>query len=338
MNRRADRPVMLRAGGEVRGIPAFTAAGPQVLMADISEFQADIADAAYLNWSQAIGIRAAYGAEHDDNAWYGGARRDALHAGGAKAILIYQYLVAGQDAAAQAHALVSLVGRLRPGEKLICDLEEGEGDQSARWRQWSAVIAAAYGTTHGATPWLYSGLYFASAHGLRPQWLAAYQGSEPAASHILWQFTAAFPVPGIGLADCSIYRGSISQLAALMYQPPQPAPPEPALEAVMVNCSPLQLPDWQPGPDGKSPALTVDLSSAGTYKAIGFSSDWLLAGQPQPAIRVAVHSVKHDWSQIIEGQPIPVKGKWVLVFEEPDVDYISVSRANASPALVSAGT
>lgn len=245
MNHRADRPVMLRAGGEVRGVPAFTAA-PQVLMADISEFQPDIADAAYLAWSKAIAIRAAYGDAHDDSAWYGGARRDALHAGGVKALLIYQYLVAGQDAAAQAHALVSLVGLLRPGEKLVCDLEEGEGDQSARWRQWSAVIAAAYGTANGASPWLYSGLYFASAHGLRPQWLAAYQGSEPATSHILWQFSSSCPVPGVGLADASVYHGTIDQLAAYTYGG-KPVPPSPLdwQEAMM-----QQLPVLREGATG----------------------------------------------------------------------------------------
>lgn len=332
-------PVAFRAGGEPRGVPAFGAA-PSVLLADVSEFEPQINDPIYLHWSRAVIIRAAYGDAHDDAAWYGGARRDALHKGGARFIGIYQYLVAGQDAAAQAHALVRLVGRLRPGEKLIADMEEGDGNQAARWRQWSAVIAAAYGTQHGASPWLYSGLDFAATHNLRPDWVAAYGPSEPAMPHVLWQFTPTFPVPGVGLADCSVYHGPIGELAALAYQPsPPPKPPAPPKppEDDMVNVSPLQLPAWQSGQGGSTPAVTVDLSSAGTYKAIGFSSDWPLAGQPQPAIRVAVHSVRHGWTQIVTGE-IPASGKWVVAFKETDVDYLSVARANASPALVSAGT
>jgi hypothetical protein len=324
---------MFRAGGEPRGIPAL-ATGPATYLADISEYEPSVSDAAYLAWSKAIVIRAAYGDQHDDTAWYSGARRDALHAGGVRFLGIYQYLVAGQDAAAQAHELVRLVGRLRPGEKLFADLEEGDGDQYPRYRQWLAVIAAAYGMAHGAAPWLYSGLYFSAMHNLKPEWLAAYQGDEPAPPHLLWQFSPAYPVPGVGLADCSVFHGSIGQLAAYAYQPaPHPVPPP---EDDMVNVSPLQLPDYG-GPGGKTPAVTVDLSSAGTHRAIGFSSDWSLAGQPQPRIRVAVHSVSKEFSQIAD-EPVPAKGKLVIHFAEPDVDYVSVARSSESAALVSAGT
>lgn len=59
--------------------PLFT--GTYTLLADCSEFQPDIADLTYLKWSKAIVIRAAYGDQHDDAAWYGGARRADLHAG-----------------------------------------------------------------------------------------------------------------------------------------------------------------------------------------------------------------------------------------------------------------
>lgn len=105
----------------------------------------------------------------------------------------------------------------------------------------------------------------------------------------------------------------------------------------MPNFSPLQLPAYGSGPGGKTPALTIDLSSASTYKAIGFSSDWSLAGLPQPLIRVAVHSAA-GFGLIHHDQPVPATGKWVLEFGAEQVDYISVARANASTALVSAGT
>jgi hypothetical protein len=222
-------PVMFRAGADpgaavsARAVPA--SAGPSILLADVSEYQANIADAAYLRWSKGIAFRAMYGTTVD-RAWYGGGRRDGLHAGGARFIGMYQYLTAGQDAAAQAHALVNLVGNLRQGEKLVCDIEEGPpGQQAARWRQWSAVITAAYG--RAAAPWLYAGLSFSQAAGLDPQWVAAYRAVEPPGNHLMWQFSASYPVPGVGTTDCNRFRGSIDELAALGWQTAPVKPPAP---------------------------------------------------------------------------------------------------------------
>ena len=192
----------------------FRAGKPQVFLADCSEFQPDIADAAYLAWSKAIVIRAMYGDAHDDNAWYGGARREVLHAGGVRWLGIYQYIVPDQDAAAQARALVNLLGPLRPGELPIGDLEAGGAGQAARWAAWSQVIREAY----GLTPWLYSGLDFARTQGLSPQWVAAYQSSPPDIPHLMWQFSDDYEVPGVGTADCSVFSGTIAQLAAHAHQ------------------------------------------------------------------------------------------------------------------------
>jgi hypothetical protein len=203
-----------RAGGEPRGVPA-RATGDTTYLADVSEFQPDVADSAYLAWSKAIAIRALYGTSHDDGAWYGGARRADLHAGGVRWLGIYAYITQGEDAATQARAFVNLVGPLQPGEMPIGDLEEGDGDQSGRWQAWSSVIIRAY----GIGPWLYSGLDFAAAHNLQPQWVAAYRDVEPAVPHLLWQFSPSYPVPGVGPADCSLYRGTVGQLATLAWQP-----------------------------------------------------------------------------------------------------------------------
>jgi GH25 family lysozyme M1 (1,4-beta-N-acetylmuramidase) len=234
---------MFRAGGAAGEEPLPTplavmsglAAGtPKVLMADVSEFQPDINDAAYLAWSRAIIIRAAYGATHDDRAWFGGQRRDLLHAGGARFVGIYQYIRADQDPARQAAALVELVGPLRPGEKLIADIEEGSGNLLEVWRIWSALVAGATGDE----PWLYSGLNFAAAHHLSPvEWVAAYQAAEPATPHVLWQFSDGFQVPGIGRCDCSVFRGTISQLAALAYGGQQ----QNWTETMITNLPTLQL-------------------------------------------------------------------------------------------------
>jgi peptidoglycan hydrolase-like protein with peptidoglycan-binding domain len=218
-------------------------AGDIVLLADISEFQPNISDAAYLAWSKAAVIRAMYGSTHDDRAWYGGARRDGLHAAGIAFLGIYQYLVATQDAAVQAHALVNLLGNLRPREKLICDLEEGPASQqAARWRQWSAVITSAYG--RAAAPWLYSGVDFAASAGVSPQWAAAYQDGEPAGEHLLWQFTDAYPVPGVGTADCNRFHGTIDDLAALGWQGMGTATPAPAPAPAPVKPTPAPAPNW----------------------------------------------------------------------------------------------
>lgn len=197
----------------VPGSIAAAALPGVVLMADCSEFQPDIADAAYLRWSKAIIVRALYGTRVD-KAWYGGARRDALHAGGARFIGIYAYIT-GEDITAQARALVSLLGTLRPGEKIIADIEEGPGSQQARWVTWAKAVNAALGDP----PWDYAGLNYAAAHGLQPvTWVAAYGTREPDPPHQLWQFTDAFTVPGVGVCDCSVFHGSIDELAALAYQ------------------------------------------------------------------------------------------------------------------------
>jgi len=214
--------VPFRAGGETAraaSLAAVLAPGPQVLLADISEFQPQISDAAYLAWSKAIVIRAAYGDAHDDHAWYGGDRRDQLHAGGAKFLGIYQYLVNGQDGAAQASALHRLVGDIRPGEVLIADYEEGQRQMLTAWylrmRQLYPQAAWPY-------LWTYTGLNFGNAHGVLPvEWIAAYQAAEPVTPHKLWQFTDAYNVPGVGTCDCSVFHGTIDQLAALAYPAPQ---------------------------------------------------------------------------------------------------------------------
>jgi peptidoglycan hydrolase-like protein with peptidoglycan-binding domain len=224
-------PVMFRAGGGSGETPlpaapaamAPAAVGARVMCADISEFQSDIADKAYLAWSKAIIIRAMYGDQHDDRAWYGGARRAALHAGGVRFLGIYAYLVAGQDPVTQGEALVHMVGKLQPGEKLIADIEEGSGDLEETFRIWASVV----GGSTGDAPWCYSGLNFAAVHGLAPvDWVAAYQGTEPSVAHELWQFTDAYQVPGVGTCDCSVFHGTIDELAGLAYGgKPVPVPP-----------------------------------------------------------------------------------------------------------------
>lgn len=219
-----------RAGGQPAGgiapraataLPKFS--GNYVLLADCSEFQPSLADATYLRWSRAIVIRACYGDAHDDKAWYGGQRRADLHKGGALFLGLYQYLVAGQDGAAQANALHALVGGLQRGEVLIADFEEGAKGTLTAW--YNRMQALGYPDKY---LWTYTGEYFGRSQGVLPvQWLADYTSVEPAGAHTLWQFTDRYPVPGVGTTDASVYHGTVEQLASLAYQgapAPKPAP------------------------------------------------------------------------------------------------------------------
>jgi hypothetical protein len=205
-----------RAGGPPHGIPVPAAAGPVTYLADVSEFQPDIADAAYLAWSKAIAVRAMYGDAHDDQAWYGGQRRALLHSGGARFLAVYQYLAAGQPGAAQAQAFRRLVGAIRPGEVLVADAEEVGHDVLTGW--YNTMIAL-YGQGIHPYLWTYTGVTFGQQQGLLPvEWIASYSAAEPATPHKLWQFTDSYQVPGIGTCDCSLFHGSIDQLAALAYK------------------------------------------------------------------------------------------------------------------------
>lgn len=221
-----DEPRKPFRAGELPGVspeivtPEFT--GTYTLLADVSEFQMNVADAAYLAWSKAVVIRALYGANHDDKAWFGGQRRALLHSGGAKFVGIYQYLVSGQSGTTQAQAFHSLVGAIQKGEVFIADFEEGSKPMLTDW--YNEMIKL-YGAGISKYLWTYSGLYFGQNQGVMPvQWLADYTSAEPAKGQTLWQFTSAYNVPGVGVCDCSVYHGSVDQLAALAYQGSAPAP------------------------------------------------------------------------------------------------------------------
>jgi Ion channel len=215
-------PAPFRAGGQQRGIPVFATTSPQVIMADCSEFQPDINDATYLAWSKAIAIRALFGDAHDDAAWFGGARRADLHAGGAQFLGIYAFLVSGQSGAAQAQAFHVLVGGIQPGEVFIADLEEGD---HALLTAWFNEMIALYGKSISPHLWTYTGLVFGEAAGILPvEWIADYASTEPSSKHKLWQFSDAYPVPGVGTADASLFHGDIDELAALAYQVPEKPP------------------------------------------------------------------------------------------------------------------
>ena len=184
-----------------------------IYLADVSEYQPDIDDAAYVAWSHGIMVRALYGDAHVDRAWYSGARRTDLHAAGIEFLGLYQYLVSGQSGTSQARAFHNQVGPIRKGEVFVADFEEGEKSMLTSW--YNEMIAL-YGSGISNHLWTYTGLDFGRSAGVLPvQWIASYGTSKPSTPHTLWQFSDSYHVPGIGTCDCNRYDGSMSELAAL---------------------------------------------------------------------------------------------------------------------------
>jgi hypothetical protein len=133
----------------------------------------------------------------------------------------YQYLTASADPLKAAQAFIVTLGTYRPNV-VICDLEEGDGDQSGRWRLWEQAMLA-----FPAKKWLYTGLAYAKAHNLHPDWVAAYGQTEPTMPHVLWQYADNAPFPGIGNCDGNLFHGTVQDLTWLT-DPPQPVPvPDP---------------------------------------------------------------------------------------------------------------
>jgi hypothetical protein len=261
------------------------------LMADVSEFQPNIADATYLNnFSKAIIIRASYGTR-TDRAWFGGQRRDLLLSGGARFLGIYQYITAFEDITAQARAFCKLLGKLNAGEYPIADIEEGSGSQSGRWQTWAHVVF----NELGWDPANYSGEFFARDHGIQPvDWVAAYGTSEPSVPHTLWQFTDHFSIPGVGVADCSVFHGTIDDLAALAYGGSKPAPPSNItyLTAAETEAIVAALPVLTPGiTDDQLPHWYVRRVQAVLNDVYGASPRLTVDGVYGPASQAAVKSL-----------------------------------------------
>ena len=218
------------------------------------------------NFSQAIIIRAAYGAHHDDRAWFGGDRRKQLHDNGIRYLGMYQYIVAGQDIVQQAKAFCNLVKVMRPGEDLWADIEEGGGNQQGRWQTWAHVV-------HDSLGWAprdYSGRFFARDHGLQPvKWVASYTTTEPPEPHMWWQFTDAFNIPGIGPCDCSVYNGTMDQLAASAFGGHVQPQKDWTQEAIMALPTLAQGDQDHPGATRYVHRIQIDVAGIGRWNNLG---------------------------------------------------------------------
>lgn len=184
-----------------------------LIIADVSEFQV-------VDWpnygSDAVICRINYGdskvdTEADRN--IDGARSRCKVRGW------YTYLIGAQDPVAQADVLVRVLnahGGLQPNEFVVCDDEEGSGDQSSRVTQFLNEVDSQLKASDNAD-WWYSGLNFSIAHNMDAakgrRWIAAYQPGEPIVAHDLWQFTSSGSIAGVaGPVDLSVWHGDIDSL------------------------------------------------------------------------------------------------------------------------------
>lgn len=219
-----------------------------ILLPDVSEFQTGSSAPDWAGIKQKNGgagiIRVGYGDAHLDKMFlsnYTFMKQDKFAFMG-----LYQYLRAGQDPKAQASAFCNWVGprsAVSPGTVFILDLEEGDGDQSGRANAWLSFVDHFYGLDTqplNKRSWLYSYTSFVAAHNLgaifasaRHTWIAAYQSSEPAVGHTLWQSTDGksganiTSWPGCGRVDTSVHNGTLATLAADTWTASQDPPPPP---------------------------------------------------------------------------------------------------------------
>lgn len=133
---------------------------------------------------------------------------------GLKAFGMYHFWQPGDDPLAQAEHAVATIGSLRaePLEWLVLDVESGT--DMADYHAFCLHADAAL----GRTTWLYGGQQLTAAATARPRWIARYYDQTPNPAHApdigetLWQFADTYPVPGVGPADCSVYRGALAGL------------------------------------------------------------------------------------------------------------------------------
>lgn len=137
-----------------------------------------------------------------------GARKHKLRAFGA-----YHFWSPGVDPIAQARNAVKALGTLAddPFEWLVLDVETGE-----EFEAFEAFCQHADAKL-GRITWLYGGKQLKGKMPHRPRWVARYfdhtpnPAKQPGIGEVLWQFTDRFEVPGVGPADCNVFRGTAEQ-------------------------------------------------------------------------------------------------------------------------------
>ncbi len=144
--------------------------------------------------------------------------RDGARKAGLKAFGAYHFWSPGVDPVKQAENAVAALGALRtdPVEWLALDVETGS--DFAAYEAFCRHTDAAL----GRITWMYGGHQLKDHAPHRPRWIARYFDHTPDPAHApginetLWQFTDKFDVPGVGPADCSVFRGTAAQLVTFI--------------------------------------------------------------------------------------------------------------------------
>ena len=126
---------------------------------------------------------------------------------------MYHFFQPGEDPVAQANFAVATVKELRdsPREWLVLDVETGT--DIAAYHAFCETADAAL----GRRTWLYGGQQLTAAVTTRPRWIARYYdqtpnpAGQPGIGEVLWQFADTYAVPGVGPADCSVFRGDVAE-------------------------------------------------------------------------------------------------------------------------------
>jgi hypothetical protein len=138
-------------------------------------------------------------------------RRDYLRGYPFDCLGWYQYMVASRSAVDQALDFIECVGALRQNEFVVCDSEEGSGDQRGRVQDWCDIVDAHYGkksTVYASESWWNDRLGGAHTWN-RPRWVAAYRSNEPTIPHELWQHTDSASFAGLaGGVDGNLFHGT----------------------------------------------------------------------------------------------------------------------------------
>lgn len=190
--------------------------------ADISGFQPSVDWHAYKSFSDLIAMKATEGVGFQDPT-FASHRAAALNAG--LTVWIYHFARPEfgnlpQDEARYFH---SIVGTIRPEDRVILDIETGTNTAA-----WSLAFLGELSKFYPGQVGIYSYASYVSqnlqnpALAAWPLWFAWYTGVEPPAPApwqklAAWQFTDSLQVPGIpGLCDCSVLlEGSMQDWNAI---------------------------------------------------------------------------------------------------------------------------
>lgn len=177
---------------------------------------------------------------------------------------------------------------LEPGDMLVLDIEEGEGDVSGWALAWLQHVEQRV----GFKPLLYTGAWFSDVHGFpgRPEmaeyplWIAAYQSGPPAAplpwtGYAFWQYTSQATVPGVvGPCDMNAFGGSVAELA--LYGKPGDVVPPPVYSGIGTGILEMMAEDQTEPAQRASTWLPLGVNPADVescYGANGTLYTWLLA-------------------------------------------------------------